>query len=98
MKLMGQSEVEAAVRFLKETAADTINQIVGERGVAVRLKKLDIMQGDACMQKSKWHGDHFQNLILITFFVAKARVLYIHIQDESENKVLDELCGKHLST
>jgi hypothetical protein len=24
--------------------------------------------------------------------------LYIHIQDESENKVLDELCGKHLST
>jgi AKAP7 2'5' RNA ligase-like domain len=46
MKLMGQSEIEAAVRFLKESAADTINSLIGERGLTVRLKKLDIMQGD----------------------------------------------------
>lgn len=48
MKLMGQSEVEAAVRFLKESSAELISQIVGERGISVRLKRLDIMQSDAC--------------------------------------------------
>ena len=46
MKLMGQSEIEAAVRFLKESAAETINNLIGERGLTVRLKKLDIMQGE----------------------------------------------------
>ncbi|GAB5585435.1 hypothetical protein Unana1_00335 [Umbelopsis nana] len=71
MKLMGQSEVEAAVRFLKESSAELISQVVGERGISVRLKTLDIMQSDA----------------------SKARVLYIHVEDESENKVLDTLCA-----
>jgi hypothetical protein len=49
MKLMGQSEIEAAARFLKESIADTINKLISERGVAVRLKNLDIMQGDPGM-------------------------------------------------
>ncbi|KAJ2961920.1 hypothetical protein NQZ79_g2933 [Umbelopsis isabellina] len=72
MKLMGQSEIEAAVRFLKESSAELIHETMNERGIAVRLKKLSIMQGNP----------------------AKARVLYINVQDESEGKVLDQLCDR----
>lgn len=49
MKLMGQSEIEAAVRFLKEASADLIHDTMNERGVAVRLKKLSVMQGNPGM-------------------------------------------------
>ncbi|CAM0141264.1 unnamed protein product [Umbelopsis sp. WA50703] len=72
MKLMGQSEIEAAVRFLKESSADLIHQMMTERGINVRLKKLSVMQGNP----------------------AKARVLYINVQDESEGRVLDQLCDR----
>ncbi|KAG2177863.1 hypothetical protein INT43_003110 [Umbelopsis isabellina] len=72
MKLMGQSEIEAAVRFLKESSANLIHETMTERGITVRLKKLSTMQGHP----------------------AKARVLYINVQDESEGKVLDKLCDR----
>ncbi|KAI8881227.1 hypothetical protein K501DRAFT_253567 [Backusella circina FSU 941] len=70
MKLLGQSELERAIKYMKEECPPIIESILQEKKLTIRLKKLEIMQKNP----------------------AEAHVLYITPQDESQNKVLLELC------